>query len=433
MDGTKVCCRATCHLAGQPQPLAAFGRLSCRPDGRRSDCLKCNRQYQRARRSPAQPDPNDFEITEEVSPLEVAQQAHQQAQQRRDLRTEHTALLDENARLRTLLGAASRVVGGGTHPPIKRAQEAKGDAVACLVASDWHVEEPVLRHQVHGLNEYNLEVAKARAEAFFRNGLKLVDICARDSKLERVWLGLLGDFFSGYIHEELQETNLLHPTEAANFVFDLLARGLDFWLRESPYSFDIDAISGNHGRMTKKPRHADVGGTSLETFMYASLARRYAGNPRIGFRLADGEMLYREYFERFRMRLIHGNQIGYQGGIGGVTIPIRKAIAQWDKGVKASLTVLGHFHSRQDGGDFIANGSLIGYNTFAQSIKASPEQPQQAFFLVHARRGGEKALTAPIWTDSQQASRSAAAETPADNGVGGGLFPEAPEAPEDLL
>ena len=62
---------------------------------------------------------------------------------------------------------------------------------------------------------------------------------------------------------------------------------------------------------------------------------------------------------------------------------------------------MGHFHQRTDGGDFMVNGSLIGYNEFAQAIGASPEEAQQQFFLVHARGGGQKSLVAPIWLDSK--------------------------------
>jgi hypothetical protein len=84
-----------------------------------------------------------------------------------------------------------------------------------------------------------------------------------------------------------------------------------------------------------------------------------------------------------------------------MTIPIRKKISAWDKAMRADLTVMGHFHQLMDGGDFLVNGSLIGYNEFAQAIGASPEEPRQAFFLVHARNGGQKSLTAPIWLDSK--------------------------------
>lgn len=391
---------ATCKVEKTPENTYAN---PARAGGFGPYCRACTNARQRAAyaRRTLKFDIDVEEVTPEAppaTPLEAANQHYERVTKARDERQERLALLEENARLKGLLDDA-RGIRAGNVPVILKTDTGKSEAVACMVASDWHVEEPVEPALVHGLNTYNLEVAKSRSENFFRNGLRLADICARDSRIERIWVGLLGDFFSGYLHEELQENNLLAPAAAANFVLELLASGLDYLLRESKYILDVDCISGNHGRMTRKPRHGDIAGTSLESFMYAALASRYEGNPRVNFRVAQGEMLYRAYFGKFNMRLLHGNQIGYQGGVGGITIPVRKALARWDKGVKADLTVLGHFHQRQDGGDFLANGSLIGYNGYAQSIGASPEQPQQSFFLIHSRGGGQKSIVAPIWLD----------------------------------
>jgi hypothetical protein len=47
------------------------------------------------------------------------------------------------------------------------------------------------------------------------------------------------------------------------------------------------------------------------------------------------------------------------------------------------------------------NGSLIGYNTYAQAIKAAFEEAQQQFFLIHARGGGQKSGVFPIWLDDK--------------------------------
>lgn len=276
-----------------------------------------------------------------------------------------------------------------------------GEAIACMKASDWHVEELVEAHKVHGINEYNLGIAEKRAGFFFRNGLHLTDIMAREVPIKTLYLALLGDFISGHIHEELRESNLLAPGEAARFVTKLLVSGIDFLLAESPYNIIVDAIPGNHGRMTLKPRIQNATETSLETFLYHGVAARYAGNPRVSFNVAGSKMVYRRFFERFTMRVLHGDDIKFGGGIGGVTIPIRKKIAAWDKSIKANLTIMGHFHQLMDGGDFLVNGSLIGYNEFAQAIGASPEEARQSFFLVHNRNGGEKSITAPIWLDAR--------------------------------
>jgi len=153
--------------------------------------------------------------------------------------------------------------------------------------------------------------------------------------------------------------------------------------------------------MTLKPRIQNATETSLETFMYHSLAYRFKGNPRVNFRVANSKIVYRRFFDRFNMRLLHGDDVKFGGGVGGVTIPIRKKLAAWDKAIRADLTVMGHFHQLLDGGDFIVNGSLIGYNEFAQAIGASPEEARQAFFLIHDRNGGEKSITAPIWLDRE--------------------------------
>jgi hypothetical protein len=213
----------------------------------------------------------------------------------------------------------------------------------------------------------------------------------------------LGDFFSGYIHEELATNNLLAPAAAAEFVKDVLASGIDFWLRESSFKVEVDALPGNHGRMTKQMHFGDPTGTSLETFMYAALADRYLSNPRVEIRVARQAMVYRNFFESFKLRLIHGYEVKYGGGVGGITIPVNKAIAAWDIGIKASQTVLGHFHQLFFAPRFVVNGSAIGYNNFAQAIKASFEDPQQAFFLIHARGGGERAGCDPIWLTDKKA------------------------------
>jgi hypothetical protein len=49
--------------------------------------------------------------------------------------------------------------------------------------------------------------------------------------------------------------------------------------------------------------------------------------------------------------------------------------------------VFGHFHQLKDGGDFVSNGSLIGYDSYALSIKADYEEPRQALILMDKKRG----------------------------------------------
>lgn len=396
-DPKKACSRHPEFFPSEPaeRDRSEFGRNKQNPDGLRYECRRCLCASQNLRRA-------DKRVEPEADPLKTAEEAHKSARDRRNLKAEHTALLEENERLRDRIGELVQM----QRPPeiivYKQAKHLRADAVACAVASDWHVEEPVNPAAVHGLNEYNLEIAKSRAQHFFRHFLRLADMMARESKITTIYLAALGDFFSGWIHKELLASNLLPPGEAAQFWIGLFASGIDFLLRESSYVIEGDMVPGNHGRMTDQIHFSDPTGTSLESFSYHALAGRYEGNPRVRLNVSAHAMVYRPFFERFKLRAIHGYEVKYGGGVGGLTIPLRKALAQWNNPIRADLTVLGHFHQFFDGGDFLVNGSLIGYNTYAQAIKASYEEARQAFFLVHARNGGVKAVTAPIWLDSKK-------------------------------
>lgn len=392
-----------------------FYNTVSRPDGLSSVCKDCKRagtraRYEATKAANAADEIPEFEITmedpaieavfAEPDPVAAAYAQRDAERDKRDLKREHRALLEENETLKRKLGAVTQMSAPPALTVITRGSDSGGDSVACVLASDMHFEEPVEANKVHGLNEYNLEIARTRCAHFFRNTLKLTDMMARETGITTLWMGWLGDFITNYIHDELKQTNLLAPGAAAHFAIGLLTSGLEFLLKESKYKFEIDCVPGNHGRMTQKMQIANATETSIETLMYHVIADRYADNPRVHFRVADSKMLYRKFFENFTMRICHGDDVKFGGGIGGITIPIRKKIAAWDKGIKADLTVMGHFHQRIDGGDFIVNGSLIGFNEFAQAIGASPEEAQQAFFLINARNGGVKSIVAPVWVDA---------------------------------
>jgi hypothetical protein len=82
-----------------------------------------------------------------------------------------------------------------------------------------------------------------------------------------------------------------------------------------------------------------------------------------------------------------GARIRYGGGVGGLTIPANKAITQWNRLKHADFDCFGHFHQAFDGGTFISNGSMIGYNAYAISIKAAYEEPVQMLFGIHSKLG----------------------------------------------
>jgi hypothetical protein len=272
-----------------------------------------------------------------------------------------------------------------------------GEATAVAVASDWHYWETVQSKQVNGLNVFNKRVAKFRSDKFFANVAKLVKIYQNHSIIDTLILALLGDFMNNDIHPELAESNQGLPMDELLAVQDCFASGIEYILKNSNVDLLLPCQSGNHARTTIKTHISTEVGHSLEYIMYHNLARYFKKEKRVKFLISRGYLLYVNVYG-FMIRFHHGHAIKYGGGIGGATIPLNKAIAQWDKSQHADLSVQGHLHTLKDGGNFIINGSLVGYDDFALRIKADYEKPKQAFFLVDHKRK-EKTVTCPIFLD----------------------------------
>ncbi len=271
------------------------------------------------------------------------------------------------------------------------------EGTVVLVASDWHIEETV-GAEVGGLNVFNLDIAQQRATRFFQSALRLLRLLQQDITIQTVVLALLGDFISNDIHEEFPELNDLQPTHALVLAQNLLASGIESLLAESTLNLVIPCHSGNHARTTRTTRFGAENGHSLEYLMYLHLAAYFRHEPRVRFIIADGIHSYVQIYDQ-TVRFQHGHAIKYGGGVGGVYIPLNKAINQYNKARHADLDVLGHFHQQRDGGNFLINGSLIGFNAFALSIRADFEKPRQLLFLLDKKRG--RTCTWPILVDSE--------------------------------
>jgi hypothetical protein len=273
-------------------------------------------------------------------------------------------------------------------------KNATSEAVAVAVASDWHVEEEVKAATVNHRNKFNLDVAKQRVDKFFQKVAALIRKEQQDVKIYELVLVLGGDFFSGNIHDELMETCLLSPVHAAIYAQELLESGIDFLINNTKLKITVPCVVGNHTRITHKVHCSTEHGNSLETMIYNSLRHRYAAEKRINFIISEAYHIYLPVYDDV-FRIHHGHAVMYGGGVGGLTIPLNKAIAQWDKTEQATHDILGHFHTYNSVRKATVNGSLIGYSPFAVRIKAEYESPTQAFFLWDKIR--KKSVTMPIF------------------------------------
>lgn len=252
----------------------------------------------------------------------------------------------------------------------------KLSATAFIVFSDWHVDEFVDPRSVNFLNEFNPDIAESRINFAFNNAIRLVKIAKNDVTIDQVVVCMLGDFLSNCIHEELLQNSSMQPSHAILWLCDKMTAGLRM-LKENFDNMIVVCHSGNHGRNTKKIFHATFEGNSSERMLYGFLERLL---PEIDFRIATGYHSYIDCYGKF-IRMSHGYNIKYFGGIGNIFPSAYKSINLWNKGKNAALDIWGHFHSTKNGQIFIQNGSLIGWNAFANSIKADFQIPLQQFFI----------------------------------------------------
>lgn len=272
----------------------------------------------------------------------------------------------------------------------------KREATWVALASDWHVEESVDPAKVNGVNSYNLAIARHRVERYFAGVSWLANYHADEFKLRDGLLWLGGDLITGHLREENLEDNQCSPVQAIANLHGWLSDGIRYTLKTAPFTEKLRVVcnSGNHGRLTHKKRHATQEANSLEWLLYHFLASEFKDDKRVEFILPQGAHTYIQIYD-WIVRFHHGDDAKYGGGVGGIMIPIRKAIQRWQTVRYAHLTCLGHFHQYHDLSDLVINGSLIGYNPYALSIGAQYEEPKQAFFLMDSKRG--KTMPADIW------------------------------------
>lgn len=342
-----------------------------------------------------------IETVREVEPktlIQAERKARVLSESERENKQKLKYLESENERLQAEIEAVLEMAGDIKPIRIKAKKGKKThEAVPFIIASDWHLDEMVDPAVVSGLNEYSMAIAEMRIQNFWRNALKLIQKQTRDVHVERVVVALLGDFITGYLRDENREANETQPIFAIIRAQELIAGGIQYLLDNTDYQFDIPCHMGNHSRITEKQRTSTEAGNSLEYFMYYNLRAHFADNPRVNFHIAKGYHSYVEVFE-YTVRLHHGHYIRYGGGVGGPTIATNKAIANWNTSRKADLDVFGHLHMFFPADTFIINGSIIGWNAFANSIKAKYDpHPKQTFFLIQKGKG--RTIVAPIFTD----------------------------------
>lgn len=267
----------------------------------------------------------------------------------------------------------------------------KEEAIAISTLSDVHVEETVPKSVVNDLNEYNVEIAEKRVEKYFKRLMYMVNQARKSGyRIDNLVLAFLGDFITGYIHEELEESNQLTPSEASLLIQRLLMKGLKFLSESGKFKkIIVPCLPGNHGRTTKRKRYITGYKNSYEWLMYNNIRdvfKQIGGYNNLEFIVAESEFIYLNLFDKMN-KFSHGDHFNYQGGIGGLEVPLKKWVLRENSVIKTDMSWIAHWHQYIVLNKVRVNGSLIGYNSYARTFGFEPEPPKMQFQLLDKKRG----------------------------------------------
>ncbi len=283
---------------------------------------------------------------------------------------------------------------------MKTTRSKHGNASAVILASDWHYSAVVDPAEVDFCNKFNVEIAEKRIEKLWQKSIELIEFSNHLCHIDEIVLWLGGDMLNGSLfRKELAEENELGPMSELLAVQDLCATGIEFLRKQSRLPIRVVTSHGNHARTEKERRAAGAYDHNLEYILYRNLEKAFAKTPGVLLHVGKGIQNWLD-IRGYSICFQHGDAVKFNGGVGGLAVPLKRAIGRWNNRRKADCWILGHYHSFTVDWDFTVNGSLVGYDAFALSIAASYQPPVQGFMLIGPPYG--KILTLPIWVADKE-------------------------------
>lgn len=262
-------------------------------------------------------------------------------------------------------------------PPHQYVPSEEEETTAVLCLSDWHIGEKVEAETVGGINEYDSEIAQDRAMRMFNTAKQRLSTLKNSENLTDlvVWLG--GDFISGYIHPELEESNTMSPPEESILMISLVKEGLRI-LSELNLPITVVTSFGNHGRTTFKKRQSTGAANNFEYLVYNAL--KAFELPVDTWVTTKSKFSYLHVYGKV-IRFHHGDDVKASSR-NGFCGSVLKKLDQLNQQKEADLDIFGHFHTLHFHPKFVCNGSLIGPSPFSVNLGFAPEPPQQGLILL---------------------------------------------------
>ncbi len=267
-------------------------------------------------------------------------------------------------------------------------------AIPTLDFSDWHYDENVNPEEVNGLNGYGRALAVKRTHNCFENTLKMSFDFLKGLTYEGIVVAMLGDIFSGDIHDELVETNEATMMESLLYYLDPVGSGLKM-LADEFGRVVVPVVVGNHPRTSRKPRAKRRVTTNYDWLFAQFLARLFSLDhkykDKVIFNISKAADLRYPIYDTYFVNT-HGDQFKGGSGIAGALSPL---MIGYHRKLKRAITTgqpfqymnVGHWHQLMYFKGIIANGAGKGYDEYCFTQNFEYEKARQALFMVQPGHG----------------------------------------------
>ncbi len=395
-------------IAGKCPVRVAYGNWQ-RATGNAPAKAPRAKQQQHPPTIPVPPPPDD------IDPLDVARISRAEKRHRdTDKRALEAALrkLDDTERTLDAFAACA----AEPPPPITpiTLDPAKRDCVAMFMLSDVHYGAIFPETASTFGNALNPAIIAYRIQRAFAAVAWKIKTHRHWANISHLVVAALGDNVEGQLHEETLET--AQPSlQSLVEIYPIYLNALRYLAEElAPIEIIWEASWGNHGRDTHRVRHITGAKHSVDWVLAQMLAKTAPDGVQVHTSLAEDQYLKicgRPWHQQ------HGMSIGYQGGVGGLSIPLNKATAQWDKRTPQDFDLeiavgsmvrqpdalhgIGHWHQSLKGTNWFVNGSIKGYDPYVSWKNATPDQPKQWFFLWDSMHGPTE--MSELWVSNRKA------------------------------
>ncbi len=296
-------------------------------------------------------------------------------------------------------------------PPKWALKPGRGEntGVPTLFLSDLHWGEVVTPSAISHSNEFSLDIAHVRMRRTVETCIDLLKHKLAGAEYPGIVLALGGDMISGDIHEELSRTNDAPTLPTVLDLYGVLIRVIETLAGEFGNVY-VPAVTGNHGRNTRKPIAKERNETNFDWLIYQLLRRYFEGDKRVQFNIPDGPDCHYRIFSH-RYCLTHGDQFRGGNGIAGPLMTIvrgrHKKISR-DAGIGEDwdTLIMGHWHQLIMLQSLIVNGSMKGYDEYAYQNNFEFQHPTQACWITHPEHG--ITFQMPIYCDEARSKSESA-------------------------